>query len=116
MVVDYEEFAVLAVGYPEWQARFPRRDIIAKRAATAGVVAVLRMSQGQACQADLFLLDGTLYMLQQMLQRDPDVKQVDGRVHVLFDDLYGVRENVLTCCFIATQARLFQKGSKLLSK
>ena len=25
MVVDYEEFAVLAVGYPEWLARIPRR-------------------------------------------------------------------------------------------
>ena len=44
MVVDYEEFAVLAVGYPEWLARFPRRGPMAHRATPAGVVAALRMS------------------------------------------------------------------------
>ena len=55
MVVDYEEFAVLAVGYPEWLARIPRRGPKAHRATPAGVVAVLRMSEGPACQLELFL-------------------------------------------------------------
>ena len=53
MVVNYEELAVLAVGYPEWLARFPRRGLIAHRATPAGVVAALRLGEGPACQVDL---------------------------------------------------------------
>ena len=77
---------------------------------------MLRMSEGPACQLELFLEVGSLNMVQNMLQRDPDVKQVDGRVPVLFDDLYGVPQNVLICCVVAAQARHFQKSGKLLSK
>ena len=77
---------------------------------------MLRMSEGPVCQLDLFLEDGTLNMVQKMLQRGPDVKHVDGRVPVLFDDLYGVPQNVLICGVIAAQARHFQEGGKLLSK
>ena len=77
---------------------------------------MLRMSEGPACQLELFLEVGSLNMVQNMLQRDPDVKQVDGRVSVLFDDLYGVPQNVLICCVVAAQARHFQKSGELLSK
>ena len=116
MVVDNEEIAVLAVGYPEWLARFPRRGLIALCATPAAVVAALRMSEGPACQVNLFLKGGTLNMLQEMLQRDPNVKQVDGRVTVLFGNVYGVSQNVLNWWFIAAPARHFQEGGKLLSK
>ena len=116
MVVDNEEIAVLAVGYPEWLARFPRRGPIAHRATPAGVVAALRLSESPACQLDLFLESGALNMLQKMLQRDPDVKQVDGRVSVLFGNVYGVSQNILNWWFIAPPARHFQEGGQLLSK